>query len=72
MVLSVRPAGLLAVEGTYTGDGQVAGDAELDKHLVGASTELAAVAGFWSLRYMLVEQILSVLPQERHLQLKTS
>ena len=42
MVLS----GLLAVEGTYTGDGQVGGHAELDRHLVGAGTELAAVAGF--------------------------
>ena len=72
MVLSVWLAGLLAVEGTYTGDGQVGGHAELDRHLVGAGTELAAVAGFWSLRYMLVEQILSVLAQVRRLQLKIS
>lgn len=54
VLLSVWLAGLLAVEGTNTGDTQVGGHAELDRHrpaeldrhLVGAGTELAAVAGF--------------------------
>ena len=54
VLLSVWLGGLLAVEGTNTGDTQVGGDAELDRHrpaeldrhLVGAGTELAAVAGF--------------------------
>ena len=114
MALSVRPAGLLAAEGTYTGqvaghtgdgqvaghtgDGQVAGHTELELHPAGLElhpagleqhsaemeqhpaeieqhpaeieqhpAELAAVAGFWSLHYTLVEQVHSALGQERHL-----
>ena len=57
MALSVHPAELLTVECTYTGDGQLAGHAELDK----------SPAGSLSLRYMVVEQVWSMLAQEGHL-----
>ena len=57
MALSVHPAELLAVECTYTGDGQVAGYAGLDK----------SPAGSLSLHYMVVEQVWSMLVQEGHL-----
>ena len=57
MVLSVHPTELLAVECTYTGNGQVAGHTGLDK----------SPAGSLSLHYMVVEQVWSMLAQGGHL-----